>query len=194
MIQKFDFQKLDLKGAYIINPFFTIDERGSFIKSFEKNIYEEMGIKAEINETFMSVSSKNVVRGLHFQLNKPQAKLVCVVSGKVWDVIVDLRLHSKTYKKWVGVELSGENHKILYVPRGFAHGFLSLEDDSVMLYQCDGAYDKETDGGIVYNDPDIGIKWPFDLIDGEKNLIISEKDKNLMSLKEYIELIKSSME
>ena len=142
------------------------------------------------HEAFVSVSQKNVIRGLHFQLNNPQAKLVCAVKGKVWDVIVDLRQNSPTYKQWLGVELSAENHMALYVPRGFAHGFLSLEDDSIMLYQCDGAYDKASDTGIIFNDPEIGIEWPVDTA----ATIHSSRDMNLMSFKEYEECINLNVE
>ena len=177
----FYFKELELPGAYMIDNFYVGDNRGSFTKCFEKDIYANAGIEFQLNETLASVSAKNVVRGLHFQLHKPQAKLVCVIRGRVWDVIVDLRPQSLTYKKWVGVELSAENHRALYVPRGFAHGFASLEDGTVMLYQCDGAYDKETDTGIIFNDPEIGINWPVD----EKAAIHSARDLQLMSLAEY---------
>lgn len=180
-MQEFGFVKLELEGAYLIDNFFVGDNRGGFTKYFEKDIYRTAGIKFSLNETFASVSEKNVIRGLHFQINNPQAKLVSVVKGKVWDVIVDLRISSETYKKWIGIELSDANHKALYVPRGFAHGFLSLEDETVMLYQCDGAYDKETDTGIVFNDEEIGIKWPIDL----EKTIHSTRDMNLMKLSEY---------
>lgn len=180
-MEGFEFEKLKLEGAFCIDNFFAGDNRGGFTKCFEKDIYKDGGIDFQLNETFASVSSKNVIRGLHFQIHNPQAKLVCVVKGKVWDVIVDLRMDSKTYKKWVAVELSAENHKALYVPRGFGHGFLALEDETIMLYQCDGAYDKETDTGIRYDDPEINITWPIDL----EMSIHSQRDLNLMSLKEY---------
>ena len=178
----FKFNKLDLDGAYLIDNFSVGDNRGGFTKCFEKEIYAEAGIEFYLNETFASVSSKNVIRGLHFQVFKPQAKLVCVVHGKVWDVIVDLRPESKTFKQWIGVELSAENHRALYVPRGFAHGFVALEDDTIMLYQCDGAYDKETDTGIRFDDPQIGIQWPVDL----EQTIHSKRDIELMSLEQYM--------
>lgn len=177
----FEFEKLELDGAYIINNFSVGDNRGRFTKCFEKEIYAAAGIDFSLNETFASISSKNVIRGLHFQTHNPQAKLVCVLQGRVWDVIVDLRSQSKTYKQWIAVELSAENHKALYVPRGFAHGFASLEDNSIMLYQCDGAYDKESDTGIIYNDPDIGINWPVK----ERDAIHSDRDLQLMSFRDY---------
>lgn len=179
--KSFKLEKLELEGAYLIHNFHVGDGRGGFTKCFEKNIYAEAGIEFHLNETFVSVSAKNVVRGLHFQLHNPQAKLVCVVKGKVWDVIVDVRPNSKTYKKWIGVELSERNHCALYIPRGFAHGFVALEEDTLMLYQCDGAYDKETDTGILFNDPELGITWPID----EKDAVRSDRDRKLMSMTEY---------
>lgn len=178
----FEFTELELKGAYLISNFYAGDNRGGFTKSFEKDIYREAGFEFQLNETFASRSMKNVIRGLHFQTHNPQAKLVSVVAGRVWDVIVDLRPYSPTYKKWVAQELSAENHLSFYVPRGFAHGFASLEDDTVMLYQCDGKYDAETDTGIRFDDPEIDIEWPID----EKVAIHSDRDLKLGSFQEYL--------
>ncbi len=180
-MHKFEFRELDLKDAFYIDNFFMDDERGSFTKCFEKEIYEQRGIQFQLSESFYSVSAKNVMRGLHFQIHNPQAKLVCVLNGKVWDVIVDLRMGSNTYKQWFGIELSREEHNALYIPKGFAHGFVALEDKTIMLYQCDGVYDKETDTGIRFDDPEIGIAWPIDL----KCAIHSERDMKLMNLREY---------
>ena len=181
-MSNFSFTKLVLEGAYLIEYFSVGDNRGGFSKSFEKDIYKEAGIDFSLNETFISVSAKNVIRGLHFQTRNAQAKLVSVPKGKVYDVIVDLRPESPTFKKWEGYELSDKNHKALYVPRGFAHGFVSLEDGTLMMYQCDGAYDKETDTGIRFDDPDIGIEWPVDL----KKTIHSTRDLGLQSFAEYV--------
>lgn len=178
----FAFQELKLKGAYLINSFYAGDSRGSFTKNFEKDIFAAAGIGFHLNETFVSCSSKNVIRGLHFQTHHPQAKLVSVVAGRVWDVIVDLRLDSPTFKQWVAYELSAENHLSFYVPRGFAHGFLSLEDNTVMLYQCDGKYDQETDTGIRFDDSEIGIIWPVN----ENEAIHSTRDLSLLSFKKYL--------
>lgn len=186
MMPGFEFQELELKGAYFINNFYARDYRGGFTKFFEKDIYRNAGIEFILNETFASISMKNVIRGLHFQLKNPQAKIVSVVAGAVWDVIVDIRPDSPTYKKWTAHELSADNHKSFYIPRGFAHGFASLEDNTVMLYQCDGKYDKETDTGIMFNDSVIGIEWPVN----DESAIHSQKDLELMSFKEYEERIK----
>lgn len=184
----FEFKELDLKGAYLISNFYAGDNRGGFTKTFEKDIYKEAGIEFQLNETFASWSMKNVIRGLHFQLKNPQAKLVSVISGKVWDVIIDLRVGSETFKQWRAFELSAENHLNLFIPRGFAHGFASLEDGTVMLYQCDGRYDPDTDTGILFDEPEIGIKWPI-----EKNLQIhSNRDLQLMSWKQYKKRIENN--
>lgn len=181
---RFEFEKLELLDAYLISNFHIGDERGSFTKLFEKDIFGAVGIKFSLNESFSSISSKDVVRGMHFQLKKPQAKLVSVLNGKVWDCIVDIRKNSHTYKKWIGVELSDKNHRALYIPKGFAHGFVALEDNTIMLYQCDGVYDKESDTGILIDDKDLNIKWPIDL----KQSIRSERDLHLMTLSEYEKL------
>ena len=180
----FSFKKQELGDSFLIENFHSGDNRGGFTKCFEKGIYKQAGIDMSLYETFVSVSAKNVIRGLHFQLRNPQAKLVSVLKGAVADVIVDIRPDSETFGKWRFYELSAENARALYVPRGFAHGFLSLMDDTIMLYQCDGKYDKETDTGIRFDDKDIGIDWPIDL----KCAICSERDKNLMTFKEYCNL------
>nr|WP_325300797.1 dTDP-4-dehydrorhamnose 3,5-epimerase [uncultured Dysosmobacter sp.] len=182
----FSFFRLDFSGEGIppclIDNFHAGDMRGGFTKYFEKDIYRANGIPFQLNETFISTSAKNVIRGLHFQLHEPQAKLVSVLYGRAYDVIVDLRPDSRTFKKWQAVELSGENHRALYVPRGFAHGFASLEDGTMMMYQCEGAYDKPSDTGVRFDDPDIGIDWPV----SPDEAIHSERDMSLMSLSEYM--------
>lgn len=177
----FKFTPLELEKAYLIENFYVGDKRGCFSKCFEKNIFREHGIEFNVDETFMSVSARNVIRGLHFQIHNPQAKLVTVLRGKALDVIVDLRMSSPTYKKWIGVELSEENHNALYIPRGFAHGFASLEDETIILYQCDGKYDKETDTGVLYNSEELNIAWPIE----ECCAIHSQRDLQLMSIEEY---------
>ena len=131
-------------------------------------------------ETLFSHSKKGVIRGLHFQDVEPQAKLVSVTHGEIFDVGVDLRKGSKTYLKWYGTTLSNKNNKLLYIPRGFAHGFLALSNEVSVVYQCDNKYYKEYDSGIIYNDPTINIKWP----DIGVEFIISDKDKKLQTIKE----------
>lgn len=178
----FVFHKLPLEGSFVIQNFFSGDNRGGFTKNFERDIYYENGISFTLSESFLSVSMKNVIRGLHFQQQRPQAKLVSVAAGAVWDVIVDLRPQSSSFRKWEAVELSAQNHKSLYIPRGFAHGFASLEDNTVMLYQCDGRYDRDTDSGIRYDDPQVGICWPV----SDDAAIHSERDMHLMDFNTYL--------
>ena len=147
------------------------------------------GIEHELKEVFYTISKRGVIRATHFQLVKQQAKLVRCISGHVYDVIVDLCLDSPTFGQWRGFDLTGENQVELYIPQYFGHGYLVIED-SIVSYKCGEVFYGEGDSGIMYNDPDINIKWPFEKIGGIENLIISEKDKNLMSLKDYIEKVK----
>lgn len=186
MIQKFEFVELSLKGAYLIKPFFADDARGGFIKDYSKEVFSTNGINFELKEVFYTLSHKGVIRALHFQEINHQPKLVRCVSGKVYDVIVDLRPNSPTFKKWLGFYLTGENREELLIPEHFAHGYLVLED-SIVSYKCAAPFDGKNDSGIMFNDPEINIDWPFEEIGGIKNLIISDKDKNLQSLDEYIE-------
>lgn len=185
MVQKFDFQELDLKDAYLIKPFYTTDERGGFIKDYNVDTFRDNGIEHELKETFYTISKKGVIRAIHFQLVNQQAKLVRCISGHIYDVIVDLRPKSKTFGKWRGFDLTGENKNILYVPKYFGHGYLVI-DDSIVSYKCGEVFYGDGDSGIMYNDPDINIEWPYEMIGGEKNLIISEKDKKLMSFEAYM--------
>jgi len=189
MIQKFEFQELGLRGAFKIQPFCATDERGGFVKDYNVDVFKTNGIEHELKEVFYTISKKGVIRATHFQLVKQQAKLVRCISGYVYDVIVDLRPNSPTFGKWQGFDLSGENQIQLYVPKYFGHGYLVLKD-SIVSYKCDEVFYNEGDSGIMYNDLDINIQWPYEKIGGIENLIISEKDKNLMSLKDYIEKVK----
>lgn len=187
-MQKFEFQELDLKGVYLIKPFYAADERGSFIKDFKIDTFKANGIDYELKEVFYTFSKRGVIRAIHFQLENQQAKLVRCVNGHVYDVIVDLRPDSPTYGQWRGFDLTGDNTLELYIPQYFGHGYLVI-NDSIVSYKCGEVFYEEGDSGIVYNDPDIDIKWPFVKIGGIENLIISEKDKSLMSFKEYSEII-----
>lgn len=184
MIRKFEIQKLELDGAYKILPFYATDERGGFIKDYNIDIFNENGISHDLKETFYTISKRGVIRAIHFQLIKQQPKLVRCISGHVYDVIVDLRPDSPTFGKWQGFDLTGDNQVSLYIPPYFGHGYLVLED-SVVSYKCGEVFFAEGDSGIMYNDPDIGVDWPMHLIGGEENLVISNKDLNLMSLKDY---------
>lgn len=188
MLQKFEFQELDLKGAYLIKPFFADDNRGGFVKDYNIDTFKANGINHELKEVFYTISKRGVIRATHFQLVRQQAKLVRCISGHVYDVIVDLRPDSSTFGQWRGFDLTGENMNCLLVPQYFGHGYLVIED-SVVSYKCAEVFYGEGDSGIMYNDPDIGIRWPFELIGGEDKIIISEKDKRLMSFKEYTQIV-----
>ena len=165
MTQKFEFQELALKGAYLIKPFFASDERGGLLKDYNATVFKEHGINHKLQEVFYTISKKGVIRAIHFQLGKQQAKLVRCVSGHVYDVIVDLRFDSDTFGQWMGLDLSADNMNELLVPEFFGHGYLVLED-SIVSYKCAEEFYGNGDSGIMFNDPEIGIDWPFDRIGG----------------------------
>lgn len=175
----FIFNKTDIEGVYIIEPKVFGDNRGYFMETYNKKDFDEAGLVYDFVQDNQSKSKKGVLRGLHFQLKHPQAKLVRVVSGEVFDVAVDLRKNSPTYGKYAGVLLSAENKKQFMIPRGFAHGFVVVSETAEFVYKCDEVYHPEDEGGIMYNDPSIGIEWP-DV--GE--LLLSEKDQQRLPLKE----------
>lgn len=168
-----------LDGCFIIEPALIKDERGYFMESFNEQKFEkETGIKTHFVQDNQSFSTKGVLRGLHYQTGEHvQAKLVRVLQGEVLDVAVDIRPGSKTYGEYISIVLSGENNRQFFVPRGFAHGFLVLSETATFFYKCDNFYNKESEGGIIYNDKRLGIDWGMD----ENDLIISEKDKVLPS-------------
>jgi dTDP-4-dehydrorhamnose 3,5-epimerase len=176
---KFKFIKTFINGVYIIEPTVFGDERGYFMETYHENEFKQAGIDVTFVQDNQSKSKKGVLRGLHFQKTNPQGKLVRVIKGEVFDVAVDLRKDSSTYGKWEGVKLSEENKKQFYVPEGFAHGFLVLSDEAEFMYKCTNFYDAEDEGGILWNDPNIGIKWPIKDIN---QIILSEKDKQLKKL------------
>jgi dTDP-4-dehydrorhamnose 3,5-epimerase len=178
---KFKFIKTSIEGVYIIEPTVFGDERGYFMETYHAGEFKEAGLDVAFVQDNQSKSRKGVLRGLHFQYTKPQGKLVRVIKGKVFDVAVDLRKDSPTYGKWEGVILSEKNKKQFYVPEGFAHGFLVLSDEAEFTYKCTNFYDPKDEGGILWNDQDIAIKWPVEDID---EVMLSEKDKQLKTLKE----------
>jgi dTDP-4-dehydrorhamnose 3,5-epimerase len=175
----FTFSKTDIEGVYIIEPKVFGDSRGYFMETYNKEEFDKAGLVYDFVQDNQSKSHKGVLRGLHFQTKHPQSKLVRVVSGEVFDVAVDLRKGSKTYGKWTGVILSAENKKMFMIPKGFAHGFVVLSDTAEFTYKCDDVYHPEDDGGIMWNDPDIAIQWPY-----KGELDLSEKDKKHPTLKE----------
>jgi dTDP-4-dehydrorhamnose 3,5-epimerase len=160
----------DLK---IIEPRVFGDDRGFFLESWNKRAFESLGLDLDFVQDNHSRSAKGVLRGLHFQNPNPQGKLVRVVSGRVWDVAVDVRRSSPTFGQWAGVELSAANKRMFWVPQGFAHGFVSLEDDTDFIYKCVGYYDPSHEHSLLWNDPAIGIDWPLDGIEPQ----LSGKDK-----------------
>lgn len=163
-----------IEGLYVIEPSVFGDERGYFMETYNQNDMKEAGLSMVFVQDNQSMSVKGVLRGLHYQKQYPQGKLVRVVKGTVFDVAVDLRADSDTYGKWYGVELSEENKKQFYIPEGFAHGFLVLSDVAEFCYKCTGFYRPGDEGGMIWNDPEIGIAWP---IPEGIRLIISEKDQ-----------------
>lgn len=173
----FTFVKTKIEGVYIIDVKTYGDKRGYFMETYKESDFREAGLCYNFVQDNQSSSVKGVLRGLHFQRTHSQAKLVRVLSGEVFDVAVDLRRGSKTYGEWVGVLLSGENKRQFMIPRGFAHGFVVTSDYAEFAYKCDELYHPEDEGGIMWNDPEIGIEWP-DV--GEP--ILSEKDKHHPSL------------
>ena len=173
-MSNFVFTKTKVEGVIIVEPKVFGDNRGYFMETYEERKFAEGGITAKFVQDNQSKSTKGVLRGLHFQKTYPQAKLVRVIKGEVYDVAVDLRKDSPTYGKYVGVVLSEDNKKQFFIPRGFAHGFLVLSDEAEFVYKCDDFYHPEDEGGIMWNDPMVEIDWPIDGIDDIK---LSEKDK-----------------
>lgn len=166
-----------IEGVKIIEPIMYSDDRGFFFERYTQEGLKKSGINNLFIQDNVSFSKKGTLRGLHFQtLDAAQAKLIYVPYGKVFDVGVDLRIGSKTFMKYFAIELSGENMRAVFFPRGFAHGFYTLSDEAVMHYRIDNYYCKEKDGGIRYNDPQININWPDGI---KKSLIVSEKDNSL---------------
>ena len=170
----FDFQPTGLPGLVIIKPTVFSDNRGTFFETYKKSDFIAAGIVDEFVQDNQSISRKGTLRGLHFQRSPhAQAKLVRVVRGAAWDVAVDLRKASPTYLKWFGLELYSKNGSMLYIPAGFAHGFLTLENDTVFAYKCSLEYNRESEDGIRWDDLDINISWPAEQIE------VSEKDASL---------------
>ena len=177
----FKFIETKIKDLYIIENKVFGDNRGYFMETYNKEQFEEAGLTMTFVQDNESKSSKGVLRGLHFQTQNTQGKLVRATRGAVYDVAVDFRKGSPTYGQWEGVVLSEENKKQFYVPEGFAHGFLVLSDEAIFNYKCTNLYAPQYDSGLLWNDPDVGIEWPLDGID---EIILSEKDKVQKRLKD----------
>lgn len=170
--------KTDLDGVLIIEPRVFGDARGFFKETWSQKVFAEHGLNMNFKQDNLSFSKKGILRGLHFQNPNPQGKLVSVLRGAVFDVAVDLRRHSRTFGKWAGVELSAENHKMFYIPEGFAHGFLTLTDDVLFFYKCTELYSPKDEVSILWNDPALGIKWPL------SDVSLSAKDSDAKRLSE----------
>lgn len=176
----FTFTQTSIEGVTIVDVKSYGDDRGYFMETYKQPDFVAGGIDVDFVQDNQSSSVKGVLRGLHFQINHPQSKLVRVVSGEVFDVAVDLRPGSVTYGKWEGVVLSAENKRQFFIPRGFAHGFLVLSDTAEFCYKCDDIYHPNDEGGLMWNDPEIGIVWPAmqgDEVFDETKIILSDKDK-----------------
>lgn len=178
-MSNFTFNETKIKGVFVIETKLYGDNRGYFFESYKKDDFDAAGLVYNFVQDNQSSSTKGVLRGLHFQKTHPQAKLVQVLRGEVFDVCVDLRKDSPTYGQWVGEVLSGENHKQLMIPRGFAHGFVVLSDYAEFMYKCDDLYHPEDEGGIIWNDPDVAINWPY-----KGEVVLSAKDTKNPTLAE----------
>jgi len=179
---KFNFIKCDIQGLYVIEPKCFGDNRGYFMETYNFEDFVAAGLGQVFVQDNQSMSKKGVLRGLHYQKQHPQGKLVRILKGQVYDVAVDIRAGSKTYGKWHGELLTEENKREFYIPEGFAHGFLVLSEEAEFAYKCTDFYHPEDEGGIIWNDADLCIKWP---IEEDIELIISEKD---MSQKNFCEI------
>ena len=179
-MSKFKLTQTGLDGLILMEPTVFDDSRGYFMETYNKRDFEACGLRMEFVQDNQAQSKQGVLRGLHFQKRRPQGKLVRVLCGEVFDVSVDIRQNSPTFGKWFGVVLSGENKKQFYVPEGFAHGYLVLSETADFAYKCTDYYDPNDEGGIVWNDPAIGIEWPVVGIE----LSMSEKDRKHPLLKD----------
>lgn len=180
---KLTVETCEIEGVKVITPEVHPDARGYFMETYQKKDFFEAGIDVEFVQDNQSASKKGVLRGLHFQINYPQDKLVRVIKGAVFDVCVDLREGSKTFGKWHGVVLTEDNKKQFFVPKGFAHGFLVLSDYAEFCYKCSDFYHPGDEGGLMYNDPEIGVEWPFE--EGVE-LTLSDRDTKWGGLSSYV--------
>ena len=179
---KITVETCEIEGLKVITPVVFGDSRGYFMETYNRNDFADAGINMEFVQDNQSASRKGVLRGLHFQKHFPQDKIVRVVNGEVFDVAVDLRPGSATFGKWHGVVLSAENKKQFYIPKNFAHGFLVLSDYAEFTYKCSDFYHPDDEGGLIWNDPEIGVEWP---LQEEVELIFSDKDQKWGNIAAY---------
>lgn len=182
-VSQIKIEHTDFEGLYVIHPHIYNDFRGMYKKIFHKSSFEINGIPTIYSETSDIVSKKGAIRGLHYQTVDSQAKLVHAINGRIYDVALDLRPSSKTFGKCFEKLLDSKDNLAVFIPEGFAHGFLSLDDDTIFSYQCTGQYHPESCGGILWNDKKLGINWPIGLVD---NILITEKDKSWPTFDEYL--------
>ena len=180
---KFQFLETEIQGVYVIEPTVFGDDRGYFMETYNFNEFKEAGLDMIFVQDNQSKSKKGVLRGLHFQTRNAQGKLVRVIKGEVYDVAVDLREGSETFGKWHGVLLSAENKRQFYIPEEFAHGFLVVSDEAEFVYKCTNFYDPSSEGGLRWNDPDIGIDWP---VTPDMKILLSDKDQKQPFLKDWM--------
>jgi len=176
---RFDFTETGINGLFVVKPKVYADKRGHFMETYNYKDFKAAGLDMVFIQENQSRSQRGVLRGLHFQKFYPQGKLVRVIKGEVFDVAVDLRRGSPNYKQWFGIFLSEENKLQLYIPEGFAHGFLVISNEAELSYKCSEYYHPEDEAGIIWNDPQLAIDWP---LEGISEIILSEKDKNLPRL------------
>jgi len=181
----FSFEKTDIDGLLVIYPHMFPDDRGVYKKYYEKYIFSENGITCDFTESSNLYSKKGALRGLHYQTVDSQAKLIHVIKGMLFDVAVDLRENSRTFGKYHAELVKAEDHKVVFIPEGFAHGFISLTEETIFSYQCSGRYVPEACGGIIWNDLKLAIPWPLEEY-GIKDVITTEKDRSWPTLDEYI--------
>lgn len=185
MTTRFNFSETAISGLIEVTPFNADDVRGCFTKDYSKEVFEANGIHHDLAEVFYTTSRKGVIRALHFQRVKQQPKLVRCIWGHVWDVVVDLRKDSPTFKKWLSFDLTGEGHNEILIPAGCAHGYLVLEE-SIVSYKCSEKFYGEYDDGILWNDHEIAVAWPLEKIGGADNVILADKDMNLQTFEQFM--------
>lgn len=182
------FKNTEIEDLIIIEPHMFPDDRGLYKKYYEKEVYKAAGIVCDFTESSDIYSYKGTLRGLHYQNNYSQAKLLHVISGSIYDVALDLRKKSKTFGKYHTELLRAEDNKILFIPEGFAHGFITLSESAIFSYQCSGKYDPASCGGILWNDSELKIPWPLEEY-GIQNIICTEKDRTWPTFSEYCEML-----
>lgn len=185
-MQRFQFNQTEIDGLIEITPFCAMDRRGHFVKDFSTDIFLSAGIDYQLKEVFYASSISGVIRGIHFQREKQQAKLVRCICGKIFDVVVDLRKGSPSFQKWLGFDLNEKNQKELLIPEGCGHGYLVLKE-AYVSYKCSQNFCAQYDDGIRWDDPVIAVNWPLELVGGKEKVILSDKDLKLHSFLEFME-------